>query len=53
MNYADLIPTTWLDPLLTGPGAVLDGYTYTPKDIERLLLALKERMERAQKAEAV
>ena len=46
---ADLIncvPTNWLDPLLTGDAKVLpDGYEYTPKDIEKLLLAIRKRME--------
>lgn len=39
------IPTTWLDPLLTGPESVLpDGYKYCPQDIENLLRALKKRL---------
>lgn len=38
----DEIPTNWLDPLLTGPDAIAD--LYSPKGVERLLLALKERM---------
>jgi type IV secretory pathway VirB9-like protein len=45
---ADLIPTNWLDPLLTGPDAVIQGYSFTPKDIERLLLAIKERVRKAE-----
>lgn len=44
---ADMIPTTWIDPLLSGPGAVLsskgDGHWGCP-DIERLLRALKDRI---------
>lgn len=43
---SDLVPTTWLDPLLTGPNKVIaDGFEFTPKDIERLLLALKGRIQ--------
>jgi hypothetical protein len=42
----DCIPTNWCDPLLTGPTKVLpDGYSYTPKDIEKLLFALRERLK--------
>ena len=38
------IPDTWLDPLLTGPDAVLPmGGTYDGKDIERLLSAIRAR----------
>lgn len=41
----EAIPTTWLDPLLTGPAKVLpDSYSFTPKDVERLLLAIKTRL---------
>lgn len=39
----DAIPTTWLDPLLSG-----DNGIHVPAscpDIERLLLALRKRME--------
>lgn len=40
------IPTNWLDPLLTGKDKILpDGYNYNPKDIEKLLSALKERVK--------
>lgn len=45
---ADLIPTNWLDPLLTGPDAVIKGGAYKPSDIERLLLAIKERVRKAE-----
>lgn len=42
-----MIPTNWIDPLLTGENKVLpDGYSYDPKDIERLLLAVKSRIEK-------
>lgn len=44
-KMADLVPTNWLDPLLTGPGKVIkDGYTFDCKDIERLLLAIQARI---------
>lgn len=40
------IPTNWVDSLLTGPNKALpDGFSYTPKDIERLLLAVRARIE--------
>lgn len=38
------IPTTWLDPLLTGPKAVVKVPATCP-DIERLLRAIKARVE--------
>ena len=48
-SYADLVPSNWCDPLLTGPSKVLpEGYTYGPKDIERLLLAIKQRIADAE-----
>jgi len=49
-RYADLVPTTWLDPLLTGPDKTLpgDGPWGCP-DIERLLTALKKRIAEAEK----
>ncbi len=40
----DAIPTNWLDPLLTGPEAVV-GQSLTNKDIERLTLAIRKRVE--------
>lgn len=39
------MPTNWTDGLLTGPAAALPpGYAYSPRDIERLLLAIRERV---------
>jgi hypothetical protein len=39
------IPDTWLDPLLTGPENVLPRTdTFTPKDVERLLHAVRARV---------
>lgn len=44
---ADAVPTSWLDNLLTGPKAALPTgtYQYTCPDIERLLSALKARIQ--------
>lgn len=42
------IPRTWLDPLLTGPKAVIGDPPYNCKDIERLLAALRARVARAE-----
>lgn len=45
----ELIPTNWLDPLLTGPNAVINGgHEYGGSDIERLLSALRERIRKAE-----
>jgi hypothetical protein len=38
------LPTNWLDPLLSGPNAVIGNQPYDCKDIERLLCALNKRM---------
>lgn len=42
----EAIPTTWLDPLLTGPGATLQGSggTWGCPGIERLLNGVKQRI---------
>lgn len=40
----DAIPRSWLDPLLTGPKAVIGSPPYTCSDIERLLNAIRERV---------
>ena len=45
------LPTTWLDSLLTGPTAVLGKPPYDCPDIERLLRAVKARVQRASVAE--
>lgn len=37
------IPTNWLDPLLTGPDAVIGNPPYNCRDIERLLRAIHLR----------
>ena len=39
------IPRNWLDPLLTGDNAIIEGYSYTPTDIENLLIAIKQRLQ--------
>lgn len=46
---AHLVPTSWLDPLLTGDDAVLKGSgPWGCPDIERLLNAIRERIATAQ-----
>ena len=45
--YNDPIPTSWLDPLLTGPRAVIGTPPYGCPDIERLLNALRIRVRAA------
>ena len=40
---AKLVPTNWLDPLLTGPNKVI-GNSGSPPDIEGLLLAVQKRI---------
>lgn len=44
---ADCVPTNWLDPLLSGNNSVFieKAGTWNCKDIERLLLAIKKRIE--------
>ena len=46
-THAGCVPTSWLDSLLTGPDACLPAgkYRYTPSDIDRLLLGIKNRIE--------
>ena len=39
----DLIPNTWLDPLLTGPKAVVGNPPYTCTDIENLLREIRRQ----------
>lgn len=42
---ADAVPCNWLDPLLSGPDAVLKGAgPWGCPDIERLLRAIRERV---------
>ena len=43
-KFADMVPTTWLDPLLTGDKAVIGHPPYNCKDIERLMWHLAERI---------
>ncbi len=40
----DAVPNNWLDPLLTGPKAVIGQPPYNCKDIERLLNAVRARV---------
>lgn len=51
-RMSELVPTTWLDGLLTGPDAVVSDASgfYTGKDIERLLAAVKKRIQDAEAA---
>ena len=39
------IPSNWTDPLLTGPKAVIGKPPYTCQDIERLLNAIRPRVD--------
>jgi hypothetical protein len=41
-----LIPDTWLDPLLTGKNKVIGEYPFNERDIEKLLKALRDRIEK-------
>ena len=43
----EVIPTNWLDPLLTGPNAVIGEPPYGCQDIERLLRALSDKLTAA------
>lgn len=53
-KLSDLVPTSWLDPLLSGPAAVFKPLTprgsYHGDDIERLLQAVKARIQNAESA---
>lgn len=47
VKYVDMVPTSWLDPLLTGPEAIIKampGGQYTGTDIENLLRAVRQRI---------
>lgn len=39
------VPLTWLDPMLTGPDAVIGDPPYTCKDIEAVCKAIRRRIE--------
>lgn len=41
------IPTSWLDPMLSGPAAVIGLPPYDCEDIERLLEAVRARVRAA------
>lgn len=41
------VPTSWLDPLLTGPGAIIGRPPYDCRDIERVLNAVAARLRAA------
>ncbi len=42
--YAKVVPTNWLDPLLTGPNAVLGKGPYGNREIEALLRGIQDRI---------
>lgn len=42
---SDLIPTSWLDPLLTGKTAIVGNPPYNCHEIEILLSAIRERVK--------
>lgn len=44
-EIANLVPTNWLDPLLTGKEKVIGEAPYNNLDIQNLLLAVKERIK--------
>ncbi len=43
------VPTNWLDPLLTGPESVIGRPPYGCSAIERLLVAVRERVRSAER----
>jgi hypothetical protein len=49
---ANELPTNWLNPLLTGPKAVVGKPPYGCPDIERLCKAIAERIRTAKPAKA-
>jgi hypothetical protein len=38
------VPSSWLDPLLTGPNKVIGSHPFDCPDIERLLKAIRARI---------
>lgn len=46
--FADLVPTNWCDALLTGTEGI-GPPPYDCRHIERLLLAVKERISKAER----
>jgi hypothetical protein len=44
-DAAECVPTNWLDPLLTGPNAVIPkDLNITPRHIEALLRGIQDRI---------
>lgn len=43
-DVAELIPSNWLDPLLSGKNRVVGEYPLSDKDIENLMNALRKRI---------
>lgn len=48
-KWEEILPTNWLDPMLTGDKKVIGEPPYTCSDIERLILAINKRLDRAEK----
>jgi len=42
---ADMVPSNWVDPLLTGPKAVIGKPPYNCNDIENLLNGVRDRIK--------
>ena len=51
VKASDLVPTSWLDPLLSGREAVIGRPPYNCKDIEILLSAIKKRIMEYEQAD--
>lgn len=49
-RLADAIPSSWLDPLLTGKNKVIGEPPYDCPDIEHLLNGIRERIKAILKA---
>lgn len=50
---SDLVPTSWLDPLLTGESAALPNVrrnTWNCRDIEALLRGIQDRIRTAERS---
>lgn len=44
------VPENWCDPILTGPTAVIGKPPYTCRDIEKVLIAVRDEIRRIPKA---
>ncbi len=45
-DVLDAFPNSWLDPLLSGPDKVMDEPPWSCPDIEMLIQAIKQRIEK-------